>query len=296
MNINMDSLQMITFVTLAREQSFRRAAKVLQVSQPTVTIRIKMLEQNLGIELIQRGGSSISLTASGEKVFLYIERILHSIQEGKDHISSHPTLQKRLSIAAIPSFSTYVFPWMIGAKRMEKVEMTIHTATSNDVLQSLLDGMAQFGVLRGPVKHSQLDSLLLYKEKILLALSPDHPLNEYKQIYVENLLEESFITYPRRFWSFVSNRFLEKSGQLHSSIRVDSEVTAKKMVSSSLGLSFIPELSMRKEGQEGTIVCRSIEDCDIQRDAYLVFPKGGNEEVVAQFYDWVQRSIGDLYN
>lgn len=293
MNINMDIQQMMTFVTLAREQSFRRAANVLSVSQPTVTIRIKMLEQVLGIELLQRRGTTINLTPGGEIAFQYIERMLHSIQEGKDHISSLPATYKRLSISAIPSFSTYVFPWMIGVDREvdQQVEMTIHTATSNDVLQSVLDGMAQFGVLRGPVKHPQLDSILLYRERIFLALSPSHPLNRLQEIHLEDLLDERFITYPRRFWSFLTTRFLERSGQLQTSIRVDSEVTAKKMVASELGLSFLPELSMRREGKKGTIICRQIIDCDLERDAYLVFPKGGDEEVVGQFYEWVQRSI-----
>lgn len=295
MNINLDTQQMITFVTLVREQNFRRAAKVLQVSQPTVTIRMKMLEQCLGVELLQRRGTSIRLTPIGETVFQYVERMLYFIQEGKDHISRQPVARKRYVISAIPSFCTYVFPWMLGVDREagNQVELTIHNSTSNDVLQSVLDGMAQFGVLRGPVNHPQLESLRLYRERIFLAFSPQHPLNELQEIHISDVVSERFITYPRRFWSYVRSRFLEHGGQLMTNIRVDTEVTAKTMVKSSLGLTFLPELSMRREGKKGTIVCRYVSDCDIYRDAYLIFPKGGDEEMVGQFYEWVQHSINE---
>ena len=95
----MDVQQMITLVTLAREQNFRRAAKVLQVSQPAVTMRIKLLEERLGTELFQRRGNAVTLTPSGEVVLRYVERMLHLIQEGRDHVFSLPSSgKKRLSV------------------------------------------------------------------------------------------------------------------------------------------------------------------------------------------------------
>jgi DNA-binding transcriptional LysR family regulator len=295
--MNMDVQQMITFITLAREKNFRRTAKILKVSQPTVTIRLKMLEQALNTELIKRSGTSLMLTPAGEIALQYMERMIRLLQKGKDDLSSRTAARKRLSIAAIPSFCTYLYPRMLNAARQFDQHIELQIGTSAEVLQFVLDGVSQLGVLRGPVHHPDLNSLLLYNEAILLAIPANHPLalpsnhspDAYPNICIEHLLQEKFITYKRRFWSFLRARFLEHGGELRVHMRVDSEVTAKKMVMSGLGISLLPELALRNESQ---LNIRRIADCEIYRQAYLVFPKKGDEETVGLFYDWVQQSVG----
>lgn len=289
--MNIDTQQMTTFITLAREKNFRRTAKILNVSQPTVTIRLKMLEQSLNTELIRRNGTSLVLTPSGEIALHYMERMARLIQKGRDDLSSQPSVGKRLSIAAIPSFCTNAFPKMLNSRKPMNRHIELQNGTSDEVLQFVLDGVSAFGVLRGPIHHPDLESLVLYNEKILLVLPSDHPLNAIPELHIEHLLSEKFITYKKRFWSFLRARFLEQGGELKSSMRVDSEVTAKKMVVSGLGISLLPELALRGEEADHSLSVRKIADCEINRKAYLVFPKDGDEEILAQFYDWVQNSV-----
>ncbi len=292
--MNMDIQQMQTFMTVVREQNFRRAAKVLNVSQPTVTMRIKTLEQNIGSELLKRHGNNLTLTPSGEIVMKYAGKMLYVLQEVKDHLSSIPASKTRVSIAVIPSFCTYIFPRLLQPKYYkDKSQYNVQSASSSKVYQLLLDDAIDFGIMRGPIKTSDgIKSKLVYEEKIYLALPVNHPLNNKEHIYMNDIINENIITYKRRFWSFFSNKVLELGSKFAPRMTVDSEITAKRFVQANLGVSLLPEHSIRKNDLE-TINYRKIQDFDINREAYCVYKQDEYSSLVEEFYHWVQNSLKD---
>ncbi|WP_017727531.1 LysR family transcriptional regulator [Halalkalibacterium ligniniphilum] len=290
--MNLDIQQMQTFLTVVREQNFRRAAKVLNVSQPTVTMRIKTLEQNIGSTLLKRHGNYLTLTPSGETLMKYASKMLYVLQEVKDHLSSIPASTNRFSIAVIPSFTTYVFPRMLQpTNSKDKPQYTVQSVSSTKVYQLILDDAVDFGVMRGPVKiNNEIKSRLLYREKIYLALPVNHPLNDKDFIYMKDLLNENIITYRRRFWSLFSSKILECGGKFEPKMMVDSDITAKRFVQNNLGVTLLPENSIRKTDLE-FLACKPIEDFHINRDAYCVYKREGSQRLVEEFQAWVQTSL-----
>ncbi len=290
--MNLDILQMQTFLTVVREQNFRRAAKVLNVSQPTVTMRIKALEQIIGSELLKRHGNHLTLTPSGEMVKKYAVKMLYVLQEVKDHLSSIPVSKTRTSIAVIPSFSTYVFPRILQPKYSQgQSQYNVQSASSAKIYQLLSDDAIDFGVMRGPIKKSErIESKLLYSEKVYLTLPVNHPLNKKDVIYIKDILNENIITYKRRFWSIFASKVLELGGKFEPKIIVDSEITAKKFVQYNLGVTILPEYSIHLNDLD-TVTFKKIQDFHISRDAYCVYKRKEEEKIVEEFYYWVQNSL-----
>lgn len=292
--MNLDVQQMQTFLTVVREQNFRRAAKILNVSQPTVTMRIKALEQIIGSELLKRHGNHLTLTPSGEMVKKYAGKMLYVLQEVKDHLSSIPVSKTRFSIAVIPSFSTYVFPRILQPKYSTgQSQYNVQSASSAKVFQLLSDDAIDFGVMRGPIKKSeQIESKLLYSEKVYLTLPVNHPLNKKEVIYIKDIMNDNIITYKRRFWSIFASKVLELGGKFESKMIVDSEITAKKFVQNNLGVTILPEFSIRKIDLD-KVTYKRIQDFHIDRDAYCVYKEKEKQTVVDEFYYWVQSSLED---
>ncbi|KHF38625.1 LysR family transcriptional regulator [Halalkalibacter okhensis] len=290
--MNLDIQQLKTFITVVREQNFRRAAKVLNVSQPTVTMRIKALEQMVGSELLKRHGNQLTLTPSGEMVMKYASKMLYVLQEVKDHLSSIPVSKDRYSIAVIPSFSTYVFPRILQPRYSQgQSQYNVQSASSAKIFQLLSDRAIDFGIMRGPVKQTdQIESKLLYSEKVYLTLPINHPLTEQEDIYIKDILSENIITYRRRFWSIFSSKVLELGGDFKPKMVVDSEITAKKFVKYNLGVTMLPEYCIRKKDL-ATVTFKEIKDFHIKRDAYCVFERGQNRSIVDEFYYWVQSTL-----
>ncbi|WP_102348640.1 LysR family transcriptional regulator [Bacillus sp. Marseille-P3661] len=292
--MNLDTLQMETFLTVVREKNFRRAAKLLNVSQPTVTLRIKALEQNIGAQLINRSDNQITLTPAGQTVIKYIEKIIFVISEVKDHLSGISSSNNRYSIAAIPSFCTYAFPAILQEKNaLAQTQFTIKNVTSMKVLQLVSDGAVEFGVMRGPFNSTlaeNVEAKVLYDERIFLAQSKIQSENLDKEVTIEDVLKQNIITFERRFWSFFENRVLELGLNFNAELIVDSEITAKKLVAEGLGVTLLPEFSIRNSDDE-FLSFKEIEDFKITRSAYLVYRKDTNEELVDKFYNWVQQSL-----
>jgi len=292
--MNLDPLQMETFLTVVREKNFRRAAILLNVSQPTVTLRIKSLEQTIGSQLINRSDNQISLTPTGQVIFKYIEKMLFVIREAKDHLSGISSANNRYSIAAIPSFCTYVFPTILQDQySMKQTQLTIRNVSSMKVLQLVSDGAVKFGIMRGPISKnlpSNVGTKLLYEERIFLATSKNYDSFFSSKVYIQDLPLENIITFERRFWSFFKNHVLELGFHFNEQMVVDSEITAKKLVSEGLGVTLLPEFSIRKNDEE-FLSFNEIEDFKISRSTYLVYRKATNEELVEEFYNVVQKSL-----
>lgn len=292
--MNLDPLQMETFLTVVREKNFRRAAILLNVSQPTVTLRVKALEQMIGSQLINRNDNQISLTPTGQVVVKYIEKMLFVMREVKDHLSGISSSNNRLSIAAIPSFCTFVFPTLLQEKyAMEQTQFTMKNVSSRKVLQLVTDGGVEFGIMRGPINQNistNIVAKVLYDEKIFLASSKLSNVDFENKIFIQDILNENIITFERRFWSFFKNRVLELGHHFNEQIMVDSEITAKKLVADNLGITLLPEFAISKKDEE-YFSFKEIEDFQITRSAYLVYRRDSNEQLVEEFFDTVQKSV-----
>ncbi len=183
-------------VAVARERHFGRAARTCFVSQPTLSIAIKKLEEELGVQLFERQASEISVTPVGEQVIAQAQRTLEAsetirqiAQQGKDQLSGP------VRIGAIYTIGPYLFPDLIPRLRKLAPDMPLvieenYTAVLADKLKR---GELDVIVLALPFSDQGLVTLPLYKEPFVVLMPAAHPLTQRKTIGPAQLEGESVL-------------------------------------------------------------------------------------------------------
>ena len=183
-------------VAVAREQHFGRAAKSCFVSQPTLSIAIKKLEEELGVQLFERQSGEISVTPVGERIIEQAQRTLEAAegvkqvaQQGKDQLSGP------LRIGAIYTIGPYLFPELIPRLRKQAPNMPLvieenYTAV---LAEQLKRGELDAIILSLPFSDPGLLTLPLYEEPFVVLLPASHPLTQRKTIKSDMLEDESVL-------------------------------------------------------------------------------------------------------
>ncbi len=183
-------------VTLARERHFGRAAERCHVSQPTLSVAVKKLEDELGIPLFERSKSSIRVTETGQRIVEQAQRVLDQVgvirdmaQDGKSQLSSP------LKVGAIYTIGPYLFPHLLPELRRAAPEMPLYieenyTASLRQKLrQSELDAI----IIALPFEEAEVLTLPLYDEPFVVLLPADHPLAKKEQITGDELAREQLL-------------------------------------------------------------------------------------------------------
>ena len=183
-------------VTLARERHFGRAAERCHVSQPTLSVAVKKLEDELGIPLFERSKSSIRVTETGQRIIDQAQRVLDQVglikdmaQDGKNQLNSP------LKVGAIYTIGPYLFPHLLPELRRAAPDMPLYieenyTANLRQKLrQSDLDAI----IIALPFEEPEVVTLPLYDEPFVVLLPAGHPLASKEQLTADELAQEQLL-------------------------------------------------------------------------------------------------------
>ena len=240
-------------VTLAQEQHFGRAAERCHVSQPTLSIAVKKLEEDLEMVIFERSKNRVYATPLGEKIVDQAQKVLEQASsirdianEGKDQLLSP------LSIGAIFTVGPYLFPNLIPEIQNLAPEMPLYveetfTATlRRRIRQGELDAL----VVSLPFTEADVVTQPLYDENFVVLMAKDHPLNAHETISPEQLEEFNVLLmgeghcFRNQVLEFCPNlkpSMDSKQGQIRTAKEGSSLETLKYMVSSRLGITILPE-------------------------------------------------------
>ena len=181
------------FLMVAKEQSFTRAAKQLNITQPTLSRQLAALEEELGVELFNRGGHSITLTSDG----LLLKRRALEIVDLEDKIISEfkgdtESREGKITIGC-GEFMAVERLAQICKKYREKyplVQFAIHTATADAVLEMMNKGLVDIGLFLEPVNTEGLDYIRLHEtDHWVVGMRPDDPLAKKDVVTKEDVVE-----------------------------------------------------------------------------------------------------------
>ncbi len=243
-------------VALAEEKHFGRAAERCFVSQPTLSVAVKKLEEELGVILFERSKSHITVTDIGHRIIEQSRRVLDQVnvikdiaQDGKNQLSSP------LRVGAIYTIGPYLFPHLMPELHRAAPEMPLYieesyTATLRDKLRhSELDAI----IVALPFTEPEVVTLPLYDEPFVVLMPNDHPLARHEEIDPSHLLDHDLLLLgPGHCFR---EQVLGACPQLTANINRDgsrAEVnqrlvtegssleTIRHMVASGLGISVLP--------------------------------------------------------
>lgn len=183
-------------IALARERHFGQAADSCFVSQPTLSIAIKKLEEELGVELFERRKQEVSLTAVGSRIVEQAQRVLEEAErirqlahDGRDQ------LQGPLRVGAIYTVGPYLFPHLIPAlhERAPQMPLVIEENFTARLGSRLRQGELDAILVALPFKEPGLVAVPLYDEPFVLLLPSSHPWRERDNIEPVELASENLL-------------------------------------------------------------------------------------------------------
>jgi len=246
-----------------RNLNLTETAKALFTSQPGISKAILELEEELGIDLFVRHGKRLRrVTEPGQEVLKAIDVILREVANMK-RIGEEYSKQDAgtLSIAATHTQARYVLPEPVAQlrRRFPKVQVSLHQGSPSEVVQMLLDGTADIGLATESLAEPEdLVSLPAYEWEHVIVMRADDPLAQVEKITLEQLANETLISYHpsftgrRRIDAAFAQRRLKPNVALEA---IDSDVI-KTYVKAGLGVGIVAEMAVRDDPPGGELVSR----------------------------------------
>ncbi|WP_110685187.1 hydrogen peroxide-inducible genes activator [Salinicola aestuarinus] len=241
-------------VTLAQERHFGRAAERCFVSQPTLSVAVKKLEEELGLALFERSKSTVQVTPHGERIVEQAQRVLEQAalikemaSEGKDQLVSP------LRIGAIYTVGPYLFPHLVPAltQLAPRMSLYIEESFTSVLRRKLRNGELDVIIVALPFNEPDVVTKTLYEEPFEILLPSDHPWTERAAIPKEDLLTERLLLLGEGhcFRDQILEACPAISAQLNNpdntlTAEGGSLETIRHMVASGLGITVLPRLAI----------------------------------------------------
>lgn len=197
----MELRQLRYFIAVAEERSFSRAAGRLHISQPPLSTQIMMLEEELGVRLLERSNRGVSLTTAGSVFYEEMRAVLVRLEHGKTRTKQAGQGDVgTLSIGFVSIADYGVLPPALKEfrHRFPKVEVHLHELTTDAQIREMRMGRLDVGIALGPIQDHDLDFESLIHEDLVMAAPSRHPLIKAKRpIDLRLFSMESFIAPPR---------------------------------------------------------------------------------------------------
>ncbi|MBL7890193.1 MAG: LysR family transcriptional regulator [Bacteroidia bacterium] len=241
--------QLQYILAVNKYKHFVTAAEKCFVTQPTLSMQIQKLEEELGLIIFDRTKQPIALTSEGEKIIEQAQKIMYEAEQMKEIISEQKgSLEGVLTIGIIPTLAPYLLPFFITdfIKRYPKIILKIEEVTTANIIDKLKNDELDAGILATPLNQSTLNEEALFYEPFVAYLGKKHPLKSIKALSEKDLKDVNVYLMQeghcmRNQTAMLCNEQNNQSNFIYESGSIE---TLKKMVDINGGMTFLPELSI----------------------------------------------------
>ena len=256
----MEFPQLEAFLEATNRGSFRRAADALYLSQPSVSARVQILEDEVGVVLFHRTARGVQLTDMGRTFLPFDQLSMETLRRGREVLESvRQTSAGILNMATVRVIGTYVLPKTLHKFHQLYPEANLHIKVggSSEVLQMVVDEQVQLGLARF-MQHPDVDALHLYDEEAVLVAHPERPFAKTGAAAMAQVAEEPLILYDpgdpgSSYFQFINRVCRDARVTPKVEMNLNSVEAAKNMVQLGLGISFLPRSGVRRELGSGSL-------------------------------------------
>jgi DNA-binding transcriptional LysR family regulator len=270
----MELNQLETFLAVAEERSFSKAAVRLHKTQPAISQVIRKLEEDVGEMLLDRAARDGSLTAAGKLLRDYAVRLLALRREASSAVDELKSLERgHLQLAANEYTCLYLLP-VIDAFRRDypHVSINVHRMLASRMPEELNLRTFEICVMTFRPDPAQFRTIAVYGDSLAFIVNPDHPLAGTEKISINDLSEENFIahnvTSPLR--RRVIEAFQRYRVPLHMGIELPTIEAIKRFVAMGNGVALVPHLTVARELESGDLARVRVTELEAKRVLRLV--------------------------
>jgi DNA-binding transcriptional LysR family regulator len=277
----LENYRVQVFRAVAERGSFRRAAEQLHISQPSVSQHVQLLEEELGVRLLERTTAGVQITAAGELLLGFARRTEKLSQQV---LTALATLEGQaggdLRLAASTTVAQYLLPRILGPflKANSRIELNVKSGNTEQVTAWIIAGDADLGLIEGPANSREVAIEHFADDRILLAVPRSHAWAG-RRITIAALASAAMLfrergSGTRRVIELALKRSGIKLSQLQIAMELDSTEAIVSGIEADLGVGFVSEWAIRKELRLGTLALTEITGMEIRRPFTLIRRKG----------------------
>lgn len=287
------------FVAVAEELHFGRAAERLHIAQPPLSQQIKQLEEELGAVLLNRTTRRVELTLAGAGYLEDARAILASVEQANADVRLIADGRAGwLRIGFVGSATYKYLPQVTRALTTElpRVELDVTSEMLTPAqIEALIEGTIDIGLLRPPVRATELSVEIVHSEPLVAVLADGHPRASGKSVRLSDLADETFITYPSQRRSVVYDAVFDachSAGFAPShTVEVAETSTLVAFVAAGVGVALVPE-SVRYLGVNGASFLK-LDDVDARVDLALATRNDAELPHIERALEVIRAVIGD---
>jgi DNA-binding transcriptional LysR family regulator len=273
-----DLRQLEIIRAIAETGSFTAAGEKLHVSQSAISRQILLLEEELGETVFHRIGRRIRITPAGEALLQLSHRVFQDLQETVTEISEkQESLRGALRLVGGMTVCLYVFPTLLSEVRRvhPNLDLKVTVGSTERSIAMLRSGAGDLGLFTLPIDSSDMVSVPVLEEELLVTTYPNHPLAMKRRIAPTDLTKQPFILFET---GSITRRLVD---EFFTRERIEAEIVMetenveiiKAMVRNGIGITIIPYQAVARDVAAGQMHCARIEGRSLVRETGWVYPK-----------------------
>ncbi|MFD1038979.1 selenium metabolism-associated LysR family transcriptional regulator [Virgibacillus byunsanensis] len=277
--MNYDRLK--TFIAVAEKKSFSEAAKILYVTQPTITSQVKALEEELNTKLFERTTKKVEMTQSAHILLKYVREIVRLTDSAqKEILQNENTVHGDLSMGCSLTIGEYILPEFLRQfiDSYPLIQISVKIANSSEVVEKLKDQLIDVGLIETPIEDPQIVLEPILEDELILIAAPDYFSTKEVKISLHQLKKIPLIVREKGSGTrAVVDKYLTQNrlsvDDLNVVMELGSTESIKAAVESGLGVSIISKSAIKKEQRLKLLRTYPIDDVSLYRSFYIAFRK-----------------------
>jgi DNA-binding transcriptional LysR family regulator len=294
--------ELVTLCRVIEQKSFSRAAQLLDLSQPAVSLQIKALEAEYGTKLLHRDGFETVPTETGRAVYDIACQIVHLYERSKQRVRElSDELDGKLLVGASTGPGEYLLPVLLGQFKAQhpQIDASLRVGDSEEIIDHVLRYRLELGFVGTSRRDRHLCFDTFIPDQLVLVVHPDHPWAARSSVSCEELLETAVIL--QQHGSGATAALYEalaeyniSASDLNAVMELGLQESTKAAVRSGMGVTIISRLGVVEELGRGVLVEVPIQDIALKRSLYVVYRRTSPLTNLARtFVDYARQAAED---
>ncbi len=270
--------QLKAFVTVARQQSFVRAAEELHLTPPAVSLQVSQLEREVGLPLFDRRGKAVTLTMPGEYLLVYARRMLSTLKEADDAMARLKGAKTGRITIGMVSTAKYFLPRLMARFREQHrgVELRMALGNREQLLRMLREAEVDLAVMGRPPRELEARAEPFAEQPHAIVAAPSHPLASEREIPPAMLSAEEFIVREQGSGTRAAMETFFRDARISPPqvMESTSNETIKQAVIANMGLAFLSLHTAGLELQNGLLTVLDVAGLPVSRRWHIVHLQG----------------------
>ncbi|SAK56988.1 LysR family transcriptional regulator [Caballeronia ptereochthonis] len=261
--------QIRVFVAVAHHLSFSRAADMLSLTPPAVTMQIRELETQIGLPLFDREGRNVSLTITGEYFLVYARKVLATLKDAEDMVAHFKRVETGRLVIGMVSTAQYFVPPLLGRFCQDHpgVEVSLSVGNRQTLVEQLQRNEVDLAVMGRPSREMATRAEPFAVHPHVFVAAPDHPLVRLGHVPAEALAGYNFIVRePGSGTRAVLEEYWKRHGLTpHITMEMSGNETIKQAVMANMGISLLSLHTLGLELSNERIAIIDVEGAPVLR-------------------------------